>query len=381
MFEDVVAFIRSMYRTTDCIPLHAPRFDGNEKRYLTQCIDSTFVSSVGEYVTRFEEMIAAYTGAKHAVVTVNGTSALHVALKLTGVNPGDEVITQALTFVATANAITYCGATPFFIDVDLDSLSLSPDKLERFFKAHTERKDDGYLYNTLTGRRIVACVPMHTFGLPGRIEKIVHVCNRYKVKVVEDAAESLGSFSQKQHTGTFGVAGILSFNGNKIITTGGGGMILSDDDAFAHHAKHITTTGKKTHPWEYVHDTIAYNYRMPNVNAALGCAQLEQLNRFLDRKRKIALRYQEFFKHKGIRFICERQGTSSNYWLNGIVLNTPEEKERFLKETNEQGVMTRPIWKLMSDLPMFNKDASYVDLENSQWLEARVVNIPSSVMI
>lgn len=381
MYEDVVAFIRSIYQTDEFIPLHAPRFDGNEKTYLTHCIDSTFVSSVGEYVTRFEKMCAAYTGSKHAVVTVNGTSALHVALELSGVNQCDEVLTQALTFVATANAITYCGASPFFIDVDLDSLSLSPDKLECFFKEHTTLKDDGHSYNTLTGRRIAACVPMHTFGLPGRIEKIVNICNQYNVNVVEDAAESLGSFYQKKHTGTFGVAGVLSFNGNKIITTGGGGMILSGDDNFAHRARHITTTGKKPHAWEYVHDTLAYNYRMPNVNAALGCAQLEQMDTFLESKRKIASLYRDFFEQQGIRCISERQGTSANYWLNGIILETPEEKERFLKETNERGVMTRPIWKLMSDLPMFNQNLAYVDLENSKWLEGRVVNIPSSVIL
>jgi len=375
-FKPVVDFVRSIYGDA-FIPLHRPVFDGNEKQYLIDCVDSNFVSSVGARVTEFEQHLAAFTGAKYAVATVNGTAALHVSLLLAGVKRGDEVLSQALTFIATCNALTYAGAHAVFVDVDRETLGMSPDALRSFLDAHVIRKD-GHAFNKQTGRRIAACVPMHTFGLPCRIEAIAALCHEYGIALVEDAAESLGSYVGGQHTGTFGKLATLSFNGNKVITTGGGGMIITDDEELAIRAKHITTTAKIPHPYEFVHDMTAYNYRMPNLNAALGCAQMEELPRFLKIKGDVARRYGEFFDAQGVSFMRSPAGTTSNYWLNAIVLDSLAERDAFLEYTNAQGVMTRPIWRLMTRLEMY-KGCQHDGLENSRWLEDRVVNLPSSV--
>lgn len=378
-FVGIIEFVRNLYSTKDFIPLHVPRFDGNEKKYLNECIDSTFVSSVGKFVDRFEEEVANYTGAKYAIATVNGTAALHIALILAGVERDDEVITQPLTFIATCNAMSYVGAHPIFIDVDKNTLGLSPEKLEHFLIQNTEIIN-GNCINKKTKRKIKAVVPMHTFGLPINMVELLRVCNKFNLNIVEDAAESLGSFYEEKHTGTFGLLGTLSFNGNKTITTGGGGMILTNDDELAKKAKHVTTTAKKPHRWEYEHDMTGYNYRLPNLNAALGCAQMESLTEFILKKRELANIYNEFFMDKSPRFILEKENMKSNYWLNALVLENLEERNRFLKETNDNGVMTRPIWKLMNHLTMYNK-AQTGNLENANWLEDRTVNIPSSVII
>lgn len=375
-YAALIAEIRAIYGDGP-IPLHRPVFAGNEKRYLVECIDSNFVSSVGARVTEFEQRIAEYTGARYAVATVNGTAALHIALQLAGVGQGDEVIGQALTFVATCNALSYAGARPVFVDVDRDTLGLSPDALRRFLERDTERRAGG-CYNRLSGARIAACVPMHTFGHPCRIAEIAALCDDYGIPLIEDAAESLGSFVGTRHTGTFGRLATLSFNGNKLITTGGGGMILTDDDALARRAKHLTTTAKVPHAWEFVHDAIGYNYRLPNLNAALGCAQLERLPEMLAIKRRVAERYAAFGDAHGLRLVREPAGTTANYWLNALILDSPAERDAFLDYTNHRGIMTRPIWRLMNKLAMF-RDCRHDGLENSQWLAARVVNLPSSV--
>lgn len=376
IFQPFVDFSRSIYGN-DFIPLHRPVFEGNEKQYLIDCIDSNFVSSVGAKVVEFEHQVAVFTGAKYAVATVNGTAALHVALQLVGVHQGDEVITQALTFIATCNALSYAGAHPVFVDVDRDTLGLSPAALRQFLGQHAEMRD-GRAYNKTTGRRLAACVPMHTFGLPCRIEEIVSLCNDHGIAVVEDAAESLGSYVGTRHTGTFGKMATLSFNGNKVITTGGGGMIVTDDADLAARAKYITTTAKVPHPYEFVHDEIGYNYRLPNLNAALGCAQMERLPEFLAVKAYVAGRYAAFFEPLGIALMRAPEGTTANYWLGAIVLESLQERDAFLAYTNSQGVMTRPIWRLMTRLTMF-QHCQHDGLANSLWLEDRVVNIPSSV--
>lgn len=381
MFDDVVKYIKSLYPEYTIIPLHAPVFLGNEKKYLNECIDSTFVSYVGKYVGQFEKMIAEYTGAKYAVAVVNGTAALQVALQIAGVKSGDEVITQPLTFVATANAISHCGAKPVFVDVDKDTLGLSPEKLNEWFDKNTtydaNRKQT---INKTTNKPISAIVPMHTFGFPTRIDEIIEIAGKYNILVVEDAAESLGSFYKGKHTGTFGKAGILSFNGNKTITTGGGGMIITDDEEFAQKAKHITTTAKVPHSWEYIHDEVAYNYRLTNVSAAIGVAQMENLNKIIANKRETAKKYQEFFAKSEITFLSEPRNTISNYWLNSITLKNREERDKFLEFTNSNRVMTRPIWRLMNKLKMYEHCQSG-NLDNSLWLEERVVNIPSGYRI
>ena len=380
-FKEIIDFIKSIYGE-GFIPLHEPRFIGNEKKYLCDCIDSTFVSSVGKYVDLFEEKIAEYTGAKKSVVTVNGTAALHIALKLCGVKPGDEVITQPLTFIATCNAISYNGAVPVFIDVDRETMGISPEKLDNFLKNQTKWDSSiNQQINKLTNRPITACVPMHTFGHPCRIDEIVDICNKYNIDVVEDAAESLGSTFKGKHTGLLGKVGVLSFNGNKTITTGGGGMILTNDKNLAQKAKHITTTAKVPHRWEYIHDEVGYNYRMPNINAALGCAQLESLPGFIEKKRNLAHNYENFFsKYKEIKFFKEPEKAKSNYWLNAVILKDRNERNNFLEATNANSVMTRPAWTLMNKLDMF-ENCFRTDLSNAEWLEERVVNIPSSVVV
>jgi aminotransferase in exopolysaccharide biosynthesis len=375
-YQETIDMVRAIYGS-EFIPLHRPVFEGNEKQYLIYCIDSNFVSSVGAKVTEFEQQIAAFTGAKYAVATVNGTAALHVALQLVGVERDDEVITQALTFIATCNALSYAGAHPVFVDVDRDTLGLSPTALRQFLASHAEMHH-GRAVNKSTGRRLTACVPMHTFGLPCRIEEIVSICNEYGIAVVEDAAESLGSYVGTRHTGTFGRLATLSFNGNKVITTGGGGMIITDDAVLAAHAKHLTTTAKVPHPFEFVHDEVGYNYRLPNLNAALGCAQMERLPEMIKVKAEVARRYAEFFESVGITSVRAPAGTTANYWLNAIVLDSLQERDAFLEFTNSRGVMTRPIWRLMTRLAMFSH-CQHDGLANSLWLEERVVNIPSSV--
>ena len=359
------------------IPLHRPIFEGNERQYLIDCIDSNFVSSVGKKVTEFEEKVAKFTGTKYAVATVNGTAALHVAIELAGVKPGDEIISQALTFIATCNAISYAGAKPVFVDVDVDTMGLSPLALKRFLEENAEKKKNG-TFNKITGKKISACLPMHTFGFPCRIAEISDICADWNIALIEDAAESLGSYAGSFHTGTFASMATLSFNGNKIITTGGGGMIITNDAELAKRAKHITTTAKVPHPYEFVHDQIGYNYRMPNLNAALGCAQIERLEEFLLIKAKLADQWDAFFNKRGADFVKAIEGNKANHWLNTIILDSIEDRDKFLKITNDNDVLTRPVWTLMSKLPMF-KDCQTDGLKNSLWLEDRVVNIPSSV--
>ena len=374
--NEFIAHTKSIFGN-DFIPLHRPVFNGNEREYLVDCIESNFVSSVGPKVTEFEEKVARFTGSKHAIATVNGTAALHVAIELIGVKPGDEVISQALTFIATCNAISYAGAKPLFIDVDLDTMGLSPSALKIFLKANAKKTVNG-TFNKISGKRISACLPMHTFGFPCRIDEITDICSDWNIPLIEDAAESLGSYVGSHHTGTFGSMGTLSFNGNKVITTGGGGMIITDDSELAKHAKHITTTAKIPHSYEFIHDAIGYNYRMPNLNAALGCAQMESLEDFLTIKAQLANQWNSFFNERDVNFVNSIDGNKSNHWLNAIILESREDRDNFLRLTNDAEIMTRPIWTLMSKLPMF-KDCQTDGLKNSLWLEDRVVNIPSSV--
>lgn len=359
------------------IPLHRPVFEGNEKKYLSECVETNFVSSVGKKVTEFEKKIAKFVGAKYAIATVNGTNALHIAIKLAGVKPDDEVISQALTFVATCNAISYVGATPIFVDVDKDTMGLSPYALQDFLQKNAVKRSSG-AYNKKSGKKIAACVPMHTFGFPCRIKKISSICKEWGIAVVEDAAESLGSYVGKKHTGTFSLIASLSFNGNKILTTGGGGMLITNNFKLAKRAKHITTTAKVPNSYEFIHDEIGYNYRMPNLNAALGCAQMEQLNKFLFKKKILANHWKNFFEKTNNSIIEPLPGNKANYWLNSVVLRSKKDRDKFLNFTNKKGVMTRPVWRLMSELKMF-KNCQNDGLKNSLWLQDRVVNIPSSV--
>lgn len=380
MYEKTIKFIKELYGNQEFTPLSVPKFIGNEKKYLDECIDTTFVSSVGKFVDRFENDMAAYTGAKKAVVCVSGTNALHMAMMLVGVERNDEVLTQALTFIATCNAISYIGAHPVFVDVDKSTMGLSPDALKEWLVKNAEIRN-GQCFNKNSGRRVKACVPMHTFGHPVRIEEIAAVCEEYHIELVEDAAESIGSKYKGKHTGLYGKVGALSFNGNKTITTGGGGMLLFMDEELGAIAKHLTTQAKVPHRWEFKHDHIGYNYRMPNINAALGCAQLEHLDEFISDKRKTAVAYAEYFKNvDGIDFFTEPENCFSNYWLNVVVVKDREAQQSFLQETNDNGVMTRPIWELMTRLPMFEY-CEHDGLENTIWFADRVVNIPSSVRL
>ena len=378
MYEKTISFIKELYGNQDFTPLSVPKFIGNEKKYLNECIDTTFVSSVGQFVDRFENDMAAYTGAKRAVVCVSGTNALHMAMML--VERDDEVLTQALTFIATCNAISYIGAHPVFIDVDKTTMGLSPNAVKAWLATNGEIKN-GQCYDKQTGRRVKACVPMHTFGHPVRIEELAAICAEWHIELVEDAAESIGSKYKGIHTGLFGKVGALSFNGNKTITTGGGGMLLFMDEELGALAKHLTTQAKVPHRWEFKHDHIGYNYRMPNINAALGCAQLEHLDEYIADKRATAAAYAEYFKNvDGIDFFTEPENSFSNYWLNVVILPDHEKQLEFLQETNDNGVMTRPIWELMNRLPMF-EHCQHDSLENTIWFADRVVNIPSSVKI
>jgi aminotransferase in exopolysaccharide biosynthesis len=379
MYKKLCKFIREYYdQETGLIPLHSPIFKGNEKKYVLDAIDSTFVSSVGSYVDKLEVEICDYTGSDYAVAIVNGTSALHLSLLLAGVCEGDEVITQPLSFVATSNAISYCKAIPHFVDVDKETLGLSPSILKNYLKQIAHVKN-GCCYNLKTGNKISACVPMHTFGLPMYIDEIVEICNQYNINVVEDAAESLGTFYKNKHTGTFGLLGVFSFNGNKIVTAGGGGAIVTNDEKLAKKAKYLSTQAKISHKWEYSHNKIGFNYRMPNINAALLCAQIENLEFFVKNKRFLSDLYCNFFsEYDDITLYRELDEARANYWLNCILLKNEYEKDLFLKTTNDQAIMTRPIWKLLNKLEMY-KDCPSTELTNANWLEKRLVNIPSSV--
>lgn len=377
MYQHLIEFVRDHYQTTAFIPLHAPVFNGQERNYVLETIDSTFVSSVGAFVDRFEQEVATYTSSPKAVATVNGTAALHVALKLAGVENGDLVITQPLTFVATCNAIAYCRAEPVFVDVDKHTLGLSAQAMQVWLEEYAVVDDQLTCRHRNSQRIIRACLPMHTFGHPADLEGIMRVCSQWNIALVEDAAESLGSLYKGKHTGTFGLLGTLSFNGNKIITTGGGGMILTNE-ALGKRAKHLTTTAKQPHPYEFVHDELGYNYRLPNLNAALGCAQLEQLEAFVAEKRALAQAYADLLAHSSLQFVIEPEHCRSNYWLNAVICDNQQQRDELLKVTNEAGVMSRPIWQLMSQLPMYCY-ALKGDIPNAEWLAQRVVNLPSSI--
>lgn len=377
MFKEVTDYIKSLYPDQNPVPLHAPVFIGKEKEYLIDCIETTYVSYVGKYVNEFEKLTAEFTGSKYAVAVVNGTAAIQIALQLAGVNYGDEVITQALTFVATANAISHCGARPVFIDVDTDTMGMSPERLNEWLRNNvTFDSSSGKSVNKNTKNKVAAIVPMHTFGHPCRIDEITEVAKQYNIPVIEDSAESLGSYYKNKHTGTFGLAGILSYNGNKTLTTGGGGMIITDDEHFARKAKHITTTAKVPHKWEFIHDTVGYNYRLTNVNAALGVAQMEYLDTIVKNKRETAELYKTFFLNRELSFFEEPKDSKANYWLNVIKLKDRDQRDLFLDYSNQNGVMTRPIWRLMNKLDMY-KNCQSDSLDNSKTLEDIVVNIPS----
>lgn len=372
----IVEFVRDTYRTDEFIPLHAPTFNGNEKAYVMETIDSTFVSSVGKFVDDFERKIEAYTGTAKAVATVNGTAALHSALYMADVQRGDLVITQALTFVATCNALYHMGAEPIFVDVSPVSLGLCPKAVDAFLSEHAEITEAGCIHRQ-TGKRIKAVVPMHTFGHPVELDELVAVCLKWNLVLVEDAAESLGSFYKGKHTGTMGDVSAISFNGNKIITTGGGGMVLCKTEELGARTKHVTTTAKVPHPYEFFHDEPGFNYRMPNLNAALGCAQMEVIEQYLKQKRQLAKCYENLFSGTDFQFVTEPDYAESNYWLNAIICPDKKSREEILAGTNSAGVMTRPIWQLMHRLPMF-ENAMRGDLTYSEFIEAHLINLPST---
>lgn len=376
--NEIVGVIRGVVGPSPAL-LHEPSFEGNEWLYLKECLDSTYVSSVGKFVDRFEEDLANYTGSKYAISVVNGTAALHIALKLAGVQPDDEVLIPALTFVATANAVAYCNAIPHFVESEEHTLGIDSAKLRDYLQKNSSQHS-GQCINDITGRVIRALVPMHTFGHPSDIEGLLSIAQDFNLALVEDAAESLGSYYHGQHTGTFGLFGTLSFNGNKTITTGGGGAILTNNETLARHAKHLTTTAKLPHNWEFRHDEIGYNYRMPNINAALGCAQLEQLPAKLAAKRDLFGQYQDVFAEiKGVTLFKEPKSCQSNYWLQCLVLdeNKSENRNLILEATNKVGIMTRPIWVLLNELTPF-KNSPSMDLSTARSLSRRIINIPSS---
>lgn len=381
--EQIITALKSII-PVDKMPvaLHEPCLCGNERNYLNDCLDSTYVSYLGKYVERFENLLAEFTGVKRAVAVVNGTSALHIALKLAGIEPGDEVFIPALTFVATANAVTYCGAIPHFVDSEENTLGLDPFKLKDYLQDIATSSLDG-CRNKYTGRRIKAVIPMHTFGHPVDLDPLTEICREYNIIIVEDAAESLGSYYKGKHTGNYGKLSILSFNGNKTITTGGGGAIITNDESLGKLAKHLTSTAKISHRWKYNHDQIGYNYRLPNINAALGCAQMERLPSFLEQKRSLAKLYQRAFKRvKGISFFIEPSFARSNYWLNTLLLDEAfsDRRDEILEKTNAGGIMTRPAWTLMNKLTMF-KDYPAMDLACAESLAKRIINIPSSAFL
>ena len=376
-FPEIVEFIKGLYPGEEPVPLHAPRFLGNEKKYLADCIDTTFVSYVGAYVTRFEEMTAAYTGVKKAVAMVNGTAALLMGLMALGVEEDDEIITQPLTFVATCNAIRHARAWPLFLDVEKEGLGLCPKALADFLHSNTRRDSAGALRNKLTGRRIGACLPMHTFGQLSFIDEIAALCDEFGIPLLEDSAEALGSFVNGRHAGSIGKAGILSYNGNKPVTCGGGGMLITNDEEVAAKARHLSTTAKKAHPYLFNHDEVGFNLRLPNLNAAVGCAQMESFPVVRENKRELAQIYSAYFSGLGIDTIAERPGTEANYWLNGIFAESRENRDAFLQYAAEHKIQARPAWTLMPDLPMY-KDCASGPIPNARWLEERIVCLPSS---
>ncbi|MCB0499460.1 MAG: LegC family aminotransferase [Cyclobacteriaceae bacterium] len=379
-FDKIVSSIRDHYNEPEeFIPLHAPTFEGNEGKYVLEAISSTFVSSVGKFVNEFEDRICSYTGAKFAVATVNGTAGLHMALLVAGVKRGDLVITQPLSFIATCNAISYLGAEPIFVDIDDDTLGLSPEKTRKFLELNCKVKGHSCIH-VASGRKIAACVPMHTFGHPVHLCDLVDVCEEFCIPLVEDAAESIGSLYYGKHTGTFGLLGVFSFNGNKTITCGGGGVIVTNDAKLAKLAKHLTTQAKIPHAWKFTHDQIGYNYRLPNLNAAMACAQLEMLDRLLSNKRMLAMEYMDLFQKLNLQFVCEPQGAHSNYWLNSVLFKNREERDSFLMYSNDKRVMTRPVWDLMTELAMF-KDCIRMDISSAKLIADRLVNLPSSPII
>ncbi len=377
MHQKLVEFVRDTYKTQEFIPLHAPTFNGNEKAYVLNTIESTFVSSVGKYVEDFELAIADYTGSAKAVAVVNGTAALHTALYMAGVRANDMVITQALTFVATCNALFHMGVEPIFADVSKTTLGLCPKSVEQFLEQNATIDDNGQCIDKTSGKVIRAVVPMHTFGHPVELDELMAVCEKWHLTLVEDAAESLGSFYKGKHTGTMGQYAALSFNGNKIITTGGGGMVLCRDLKQGEHTKHVTTTAKRPHPFEFYHDEPGFNYRLPNLNAALGCAQMEVLAEFVEKKRALAHHYEQFFAGSDFTFVKEPEHCQSNYWLNAIMCPDVDARNQMLEQCNQAGVMVRPIWQLMHRLPMFSH-CRRTDLSNSEVIESLLVNIPST---
>ena len=377
MFEELFKLIKSIYSTNDSIYLHEPFFNGNEKKYIDECIETRMVSSIGSFVNIFEEKVTSFLGVKHGVATSNGTSALHISLILVGVQTDDEVITQSLTFVGTCNPIVYLGANPIFIDVDKDTLGLSPDKLKNFLDSKCEIRNDGYCWNKQTNRKIKACVPVHVNGFSNRIDEIIQICSSYNIEVVEDGAESLGSSFKNKYLGSYGKINALSFNGNKIITTGGGGMILTDDDQLAAKAKHITTQSKINHSWEFNHDQIGYNYRLPNINAAIGCAQIESIKNILIDKKNTAEIYSQFFEHSDIKFIHGIESSEPNFWLNTIILKDKDQKKELLIESNNKNIYLRPLWIPMHRLKIY-KNFQHEDMKNTNWLYDRCISLPSS---
>lgn len=380
MFEEIIAFIKSLYGHDRPIALHEPRFIGKEKEYLLDVIDSTFVSSMGKYLDELEHKIKCFVGAKYAITMINGTSALHTALLVAGVKPGDEILTQPISFVATVNAMAYVQANPVFIDVSKETLGLDPVKLEHFLSNNAIMKGDGYSYNKQTGNRIRACIPVHILGHPVQIDEIKKICEKYNIILIEDAAESLGSFYKKKHTGTFGAMGIFSFNGNKIVTGGNGAILVTNEQKFATDARHISTTAKCQPEWRCFHDKVGYNYKLSNLNAALICAQLENLSFYLQNKRETADLYKSFFKEKGITFISEPKDARSNYWLNAIMLNDSEEKEKFISFAYKHNINVRPLWFPLYKLPMY-QECQRTNLDTANWLIERVITLPSSVRI
>jgi aminotransferase in exopolysaccharide biosynthesis len=377
--KEILVFIKKLYPNQAPILLHCPEFLGNEKKYLAECIDTKYVSYVGRFVADMENKIKEITGVKHAVALVNGTAALHMLLLAVGIKPGDEIITQSLSFAATAAAIVHAGGNPVFVDVERETLGMSPESLEGFLRENTETKD-GKCINKKTRRPIKAVVPMHTFGHPVRIDKIKEICDEYSLMLIEDAAESLGSFYKGKHTGTFGKAAILSFNGNKLVTTGGGGMVITDDETIANRVRYISTTAKRPHRWEFYHDEAGYNLRMPSLNAAVGLAQIEYFDRILENKRETAHLYRQFFNSINMSFIVEPENARSNYWLNAVLFGDRKQRDEFLEYSNDNGVQTRPAWTLLHTLPPYSH-CQHTETPNAEYIADRLVNIPSGVRV
>tara|TARA_Y200000002_G_scaffold383206_1_gene404009 strand:+ start:2552 stop:3718 length:1167 start_codon:yes stop_codon:yes gene_type:complete len=376
--NNLISFIRDIYKTKGVIPLHEPLFNGNEKKYVLSAINSSFVSSVGKYVNELESRIAKFTGSKYAIATCNGTSALHISLIINGCDTNTEILTQSLSFVATSNAIMYCGAKPIFIDVERDTLGMSPECLQSFLEENCEIRNDGKCWNKRTNRIISACLPMHTYGFMLRINEIKKICKSYRIPLIEDSAESMGSYLDKQHSGTFGAVSAFSFNGNKIMTTGGGGMIITDNKIYAKTAKHLTTTAKISHEWNFIHDSVGYNYRMPNLNAALGLAQLEQMKNFIKKKKKISTMYKKFADQNNLKMISGIKNTKPNNWLNILLAKDLKQRDLILRETHNHNILTRPAWEPLHLLKMY-KNCQKQRLKNTMWLYKRIVCLPSSV--